>query len=89
MNATKLQHKTRPNGQRGLWVELDMADGSTVDGVLETVDLREIEPAKQITLRFGSEARTYSRGAYTGIRVLAVLGRGYPVGAPGGRKNGE
>ena len=57
-----------------------------VDGVLETTDLRQIQPWQKITLRFGREARTYTRSSYVGIRVLAVLGMGWPLGAPGGRK---
>ncbi len=87
MSKSQRQHSTRPKYGRGIWVELTMVDGQVIDGVLETTDLRQLDPSKSITLRFGVERQTYTRETYKAMRALAVLGNGKLVGrGDGGRK---
>ncbi len=68
-------HSQRPKAG-GLWIELTLANGFVVDGVLQTTDLLRVKPWKEITLLRGQVKRTYTRGSYTGIRVLGILGEG-------------
>ncbi len=69
-------HAERPKGTRGLWIELTLASGHAIDGVLETTDLLGVMPWMEIALWRGGTIRTYTRSVYVGMRVLGVLGEG-------------